>query len=228
MIWQRFGRLGSHSQNEMEGGEKKNWIPPKKKWKCSASWWALRSQASSVFKTEVWLPPAARHKNNSLHIHKQEINGQISCVLSTLYRILIQKQPFHYRRNRHRFFTTGGQSYWFCKRKVDVWCRFPVCVVDCMQTRGSICFLLIGVWRSSAHQDSHFYRLARAHTHAHTRTHTVIKQNRAMCLQLPGGRRCSDSLQANCDLVESCDWCSGAKLEKANWATNTTDPVGTL
>lgn len=161
-------------------------------------------------------------------IHKQEINGQISCVLSTLYRILIQKQPFHYRRNRHRFFTTGGQSYWFCKRKVDVWCRFPVCVVDCMQTRGSICFLLIGVWRSSAHQDSHFYRLARAHTHAHTRTHTVIKQNRAMCLQLPGGRRCSDSLQANCDLVESCDWCSGAKLEKANWATNTTDPVGTL
>lgn len=161
-------------------------------------------------------------------IHKQEINGQISCVLSTLYRILIQKQPFHYRRNRHRFFTTGGQSYWFCKRKVNVWCRFPVCVVDCMQTRGSICFLLIGVWRSSAHQDSHFYRLARAHTHAHTRTHTVIKQNRAMCLQLPGGRRCSDSLQANCDLVESCDWCSGAKLEKANWATNTTDPVGTL
>lgn len=161
-------------------------------------------------------------------IHKQEINGQISCVLSTLYRILIQKQPFHYRRNRHRFFTTGGQSYWFCKRKVDVWCRFPLCAVDCMQTRGSICFLLIGVWRSSAHQDSHFYRLARAHTHAHTRTHTVIKQNRAMCLQLPGGRRCSDSLQANCDLVESCDWCSGAKLEKANWATNTTDPVGTL
>ena len=100
-------------------------------------------------------------------IHKQEINGQISSVLSTLYCILIQEQPFHYRWNRHRvFFTTGGQSYWFCKRKVNVWCRFPLCAMDCMQARGSICFLLIGVWRSSAHQDSPFYRLT--HTHIHT------------------------------------------------------------
>lgn len=68
----------------MEGGKKKNWIPPKKKWKCSASWWALRSQASSVFKTEVWLPPAARHKNNCLHSQAGDKRANQLCVVYTI------------------------------------------------------------------------------------------------------------------------------------------------
>lgn len=150
----------------MEGEKKKNWIPPKKKWKCSASWWALRSQASSVVKTEVWLPPAARHKNNSLHSQAGDKRANQFCVVYTILYFDSGTTLSLPLKSASCFFTTGGQSHWFCKRKVNVWCRFQLCAMDCMQARGSICFLLIGVWRSSAHQDSPFYRLT--HTHIHT------------------------------------------------------------
>lgn len=81
-------------------------------------------------------------------------------------------------------------------------------------------FFLICMWRSACRPGL---------LHATLKLHTLSLNKTEPCVYNSPAAICSTSTKPNCDLVESCDRCSGTKLEKAHGATQTlAGPIGTL
>lgn len=130
--------------------------------------------------------------------HTQEIKRQISSQRPQQHPLFWFKCKYLGTAEVCIVFILWGQSIATDFAKIVQKCQsfmqiLPLCL-RWHASSGLNLFPFKSVWDDLlAHQDSLLLDSA---------AYTVIKQNRAMCLQLPSGQSCSTSLQANCDLVE--------------------------